>query len=122
MQDWYDFKSRCPALYCTPYQDNCWVHTKCEECEKINAYGMIQCLKDRRGNKCLNPTFILELSFKCGYGDHTDYRKVDGDKILDAILIAMKITTLPKNVKRDLIDKLNNYDDDEDLFSKVKAY
>jgi hypothetical protein len=34
----------------------------------------------------------------------------------------MKITTLPRNVKRDLIDKLNNYDDDEDLFSKVKAY
>ena len=123
LNEWYDFRSNCPALDCTnPYGDLYWVHKTCKEHEKINPFGMVQCLKDFRGQKCLNPTFILELSFKCGYGDHTDYRKVDGDKVLDAILIAMKITTLPRNVKRDLIDKLNNYDDDEDLFSKVKAY
>ena len=64
MQDWYDFRSRCPALDCkNPFNDIYWVHTECEEHEKINANGMIQCLKDRRGYSCLNPTFILELSF-----------------------------------------------------------
>ena len=112
MQDWYDFRSRCPAFYCTPFQDICWVHTKCEECEKINAYGMIQCLKDRRGNKCLNPTFILELSFKCYKYKHTNYKKVDGDKVIDVILIATKITSLPKKIRKQLVDKINHYDDD----------
>jgi len=114
MSEWYDFRSRCPALDCTnPYSDLYWVHSLCEEHEKINAYGMIQCLKDIRCNKCLAPTFILELSFKCNYGDHTDYRKVDGDKVLDAILIAMRVTTLPKKIRRQLVDKLNHYDDDD---------
>ena len=114
MQDWYDFRSRCPAVNCeNPYNDIYWVHTQCEEHEKINAYGMIQCLKDRRGYSCLNPTFILELSFKCGYGDHIDYRKVDGDKVLDAILIAMKVSTIPKKIRKQLVDKLNHYDDDD---------
>ena len=111
MQDWYDFRSRCPAFYCTPFQDICWVHTKCEECEKINAYGMIQCLKDRRGNKCLNPTFILELSFKCiNYEEHIDDiddKKFDGIT-LDAILIAMKITTIPKKIRKDIIKRIND--------------
>ena len=115
MQDWYDFRSRCPALDCkNPANDLYWVHSKCEEHEKINAIGMIQCLKDRRGYSCLNPTFILELSFKCNYEGHTDYRKVDGDKVLDAILIAMKVTTLPKKIRKNLVDKLNHYDDDDD--------
>ena len=109
MQDWYDFKSMCPALDCeNPYNDIYWVHTQCEEHEKINAYGMIQCLKDRRGNKCLNPTFILELSFKCINGEeHIDYiddKKFDG-KTLDAILIAMKITTINTQITKKLKEK-----------------
>ena len=113
MQDWYDFRSRCPSISdISPDNGYYWIHRQCKEHEKINANGMIQCLKDRRGNKCLNPTFILELSFKCGYGDHIDYRKVDGDKVLDAILIATKITSLPKKIRRELVDKINHYDDD----------
>jgi hypothetical protein len=111
---WYDFRSTCPALDCNnPNKDLYWVHRLCEEHEKINAYGMIQCLKDIRGYSCLSPTFILELSFKCGYGGHTDYRKVDGDKVLAAILIAMKVTTLPKKIRTQLVDKLNHYDDSD---------
>ena len=114
MQDWYDFKTMCPALDCeNPYNDIYWVHTQCEEHEKINAYGKIQCLKDRRGSKCLNPTFILELSFKCNNNKHTNYKKVEGEKFLDAILIAMEITSLPKKIRKALIDKINHYDEED---------
>ena len=114
MQDWYDFRSRCPAVDCeNPYNDIYWVHTQCEEHEKINPYGKIQCLKDRRGSKCLNPTFILELSFKCNNGEHTNYKKVEGEKLLDAILIATKITSLPKKIRREIVDKINHYDDED---------
>jgi len=123
INEWYDFHSNCPAIDCNnPYANLYWVHKDCKEHEKINPFGMIQCLKDFRGQKCLSPTFILELSFRCGYGTHTDFRKCDGDKILDAILIAMKITSLPSKFKKDLIHKLNHYDDDEDLYPNVKAY
>ena len=114
MQDWYDFKSRCPALDCeNPYNDIYWVHTQCEEHEKINPYGMIQCLKDKRSQKCLNPIFILELSFKCNNGKHTNYKKVEGEKLLDAILIATKITSLPRKIARGIVDKINHYDDED---------
>ena len=114
MQDWYDFRSRCPALDCkNPFDVIYWVHTQCEEHEKINANGMIQCLKDRGGNKCLNPTFILELSFKCNNDKHIDCRKVDDNKVLNALLIATKITTLPKKIRKELVDKINHYDDED---------
>ena len=114
MQDWYDFRSRCPAVNCeNPYNDIYWVHTQCEEHEKINLNGMIQCLKDRRGNKCLNPTFILELSFKCNNGKHTNYKKVEGEKFLDAIVIATKVTTFPKKFRTVLVNKLNHCDDED---------
>ena len=113
MRYWYDFCSKCPALDCNPPYDIYWVHTQCEEHEKINANGMIQCLKDRRGNKCLNPIFILELSFKCNNGKHTNYKKVEGEKLLDAILIATKITSLPRKIARGIVHKLNHYDDED---------
>ncbi len=113
MQDWYDLKSKCPAFDCeSPYNGIYWVHTQCEENEKINANGMIQCLKDKRIQNCLNPTFILELSFKCKGDKHINYKKVEGEKFLDAIFIAMKITSLPKKIRRELVDKINHYDDD----------
>ena len=114
MQDWYDFRSRCPLIYCSnPVNDFFWVHSECEEIEKINANGMIQCLKDKRIQNCLNPTFILELSFKCYKYKHTNYKKVDGDKVIDVILIATKITSLPKKIRKQLVDKINNYDDED---------
>ena len=116
MQDWYDFRSRCPALDCTnPTSDLYWVHSKCEEHEKINAYGMIQCLKDRRGYSCLNPTFILELSFKCNNNKHTNFKKVEGEgeKFLDAILIATKITSLPRKFCKNIVHIINHYDDED---------
>ena len=115
MQDWYDFRSKCPSISdISPDNGYYWIHRQCKEHEKINANGMIQCLKDRRGNKCLNPTFILELSFECNYEGHIDDRKVDGDKVLDAILIGIKVTTMPKKIRKVLADKLIHYDDNDD--------
>lgn len=84
MNDWNDFKSRCPVIDCENPDNHVHLsHKASEEHEKIKAYGEIYCLKDIRGQKCLVPSFILELSFKCGYGAHIDYISVDGDKALD---------------------------------------
>ena len=116
MPQWFNFRSRCPGKGCFNPDEIYWRHATCYNTQYINEEGFIKC----KTSDCIKPTFIMEFSFRCQ--NHSDFRKCSGENVLDAILIAMKITTLPKNVKRDLIDKLNNYDDDEDLFSKAKAY
>ena len=111
MNNWYDFRGRCPAIDCN--DDINWIHKSCGEHQKVNGYGEIQCLKNLKGEKCLSPTFILELAFKCDDGGHIDYEKNENDRVLDAILVAIGITSLPKKIRKQLIDKINKFDDDD---------
>ena len=112
MNKWYDFRAKCPSINCDcPFQSVNWIHKSCGEHEKINGHGQIQCLKNLRGEKCLSPTFILNLKFKCdGNGEHINYIKDEGEES-NAILVAMYITTLPKKIRKQLIEKINFYDD-----------
>ena len=113
MNEWYDFRAKCPCIICPyPYQSADWIHKSCGEHQKINGYGQIQCLKNLRGEKCLSPTFILDLRFKCDDGKHINYRKDEGDEALDPILVAVYVTTLPKKFRIQLVEKINHYDDD----------
>ena len=115
---WYDFISRCSSLSCPKNSDDNninWIHKSCGEHQKINGNGEIQCLKNLRGEKCLSPTFIAELIFKCDNGKHINYKKdkdEKGDTLLGAILVATRIRTLSKKIRQQLVEKINHYDDD----------
>ena len=106
MSSWYDFHSRCPGKNCTNPNEIFWRHSTCLKTQLINQEGYIKCK-----NNCYEPSFILEFSFKCG--NHNNYRKCSGDKALSAILVALKVQTIDKNIRKKIIDKILNYDEDD---------
>jgi len=115
MSNWYDFHSRCPGKNCTNTDEIYWRHSTCLKTQLINEEGYIKCK-----NKCYNPTFILEFSFKCG--NHNNYRKCSGEKALSAILVALKVQKLDKSVRKKLVNKILNYDDEEDEYEEEEDF
>ncbi len=106
MSSWYDFHSRCPGKNCTNTNEIFWRHSTCLKTQLINQEGFVKCR-----NNCYEPSFILEFSFKCG--NHNNFRKCSGEKALSAILVALKVQTLDKNVRKKIIDKILKYDEDD---------
>ena len=108
MSQWFNFRSRCPGKGCVNPNEVYWRHATCENTQYIREDGFIKC----KTSDCIKPTFIMEFSFRCQ--NHYDFRKCNGENVLDAILIALKTTSLNKYTRKKIIANICKYDDDDD--------
>lgn len=108
MSSWYGFRSRCPGKGCTNPNEIYWRHVTCYNSQYIREDGFIRC----KNSDCIKPTFIMEFSFRCE--NHSDFRKCSGERVLDAILVALKTTAINKYTRKKIIANIFKYNEDDD--------
>jgi hypothetical protein len=103
MSEWEDFKTKCPSC-----DNNETIHWTIDQCHLIiNKEGYIKC----NNSSCQhnqNPTFIMELKFKCG---KHEARKPNSTNVWAALAMVSSIVNLSKTERTKLFFRINNYDD-----------